>query len=76
MAFSKDVERLARSLHGQRLEPDYIRHYLVETFQLEMKTIDELFDRLNIPRKSPSQKLAGKPAKGEEKKKPTRQGFY
>ena len=35
MAFGKDIERLARSLQGQRLERMYIKHYLMEVFQLD-----------------------------------------
>jgi hypothetical protein len=74
MAYSKDIERLARSLHRQRLDREYIKHYLIETFQLEEKAIDDLLERLGIPRKGLIEKAPAK--KKEEEKKPPRQGFY
>jgi hypothetical protein len=75
MAFSKDVERLARSLHRQRLDREYIIHYLIETFQLEQKAVEDMLERLGIPKKAPLHKV--EPAKKkEEERKPPRQGFY
>jgi hypothetical protein len=83
MGYSKDIERLARSLHGQKLEPEYIRHYLIETYALDSKTVDQIFERLSIPKKSGQGKgksatqadaKSGKPERGEAK--PPGQGFY
>ena len=36
--YSKDLERLARSFFNQKLDREYIRHYLMETYQLDAKT--------------------------------------
>ena len=56
--YSKDLERLARSFFAQKLERAYIRHYLMETYQLDAKTTDEVLEKV-----SPSTKvLRGKPA--------------
>jgi hypothetical protein len=46
--FVKDLERLVRSMVRQRLEPDYIRHYLIETYQLANKTVDEVFATVGV----------------------------
>ncbi len=49
--FTKDLERLIRSLVRQKTDPEYIRHYLTETYQLAPKTIDELFEELGVGKK-------------------------
>lgn len=75
---SKDLERLARSLHGQKLEPNYIRHYLIENYQIDNKMVDQIFEKLNIkiPLK-PGQKAPPKDAGGPSgPAKPNRQGFF
>jgi hypothetical protein len=46
--FTKDLERLVRSLARQRLDPEYIRHYLSETYQLGEKQIDEVFKTVGV----------------------------
>lgn len=46
--FTKDLERLVRSLVRQRLDPEYIRHYLIETFQVAEKTVDEVFKTVGV----------------------------
>ncbi len=46
--YVKDLERLVRSLVRQRLDPDYIRHYLIETYQITSKTVDEVFTSLGV----------------------------
>ncbi len=74
--YSKDIERLARSLHAQRLERDYIVHYLMENYQLEPKTIDEILERVGVPKK-PTPGKGGSPKGGEKPDSgPKRQSFY
>lgn len=41
--FSKDLERLVRTMARQRMDPEYIRYYLMETYQLTAKQLDEVF---------------------------------
>lgn len=44
--YSKDLERLVRSFVAQKLERDYIVYYLVETYQLEIKTAHEILEKV------------------------------
>ena len=37
-AWGKDVERLARAFIKQKLDLEYVRHYLMEHYQLDRKT--------------------------------------
>jgi hypothetical protein len=46
--YAKDLERLVRSLVAQRTDPEYIRYYLIETYQLDPKTVDEVFKNLGV----------------------------
>ncbi len=46
--FVKAIERLARSMAAQKLEPDYIKYYLMETYQLDATKAAELLERLGI----------------------------
>ncbi len=46
--FNKDLERLVRSMVAQRTDPEYIRHYLIETYQLDVKSVDEVFKALGV----------------------------
>ena len=77
MSHSKDLERLTRSLAAQKLEPTYIRHYLIENFQIDNQTVDRIFAKLNIvmPLK-PGQKAPPKDSGGPGPNKPNRQGFF
>ncbi len=76
MSHSKDLERLARSLAAQKLELAYIRHYLIENYQIPNKTVDDIFAKLNLKeplkagQKRPAVDLGGPP------EKPNRQGFF
>ncbi len=47
----RDVERLARSLNAQRLDPAYIRHYLQDTYQVDDKLIDQVFATVGVGKK-------------------------
>lgn len=46
--YTKDLERIVRSMARQKTDPDYIRYYLIETYQLDPKTIDEVFASLGV----------------------------
>jgi len=46
--YTKDLERLVRSMARQKMDPEYIRYYLIETYQLAPKTIDEVFLTLGV----------------------------
>ena len=70
--YSKDLERLARSFAAQKLEREYIRHYLMETYQLDAKTTDEVLDKV-MPN---SKVVRGKPATEAGGGGPKRQRFY
>jgi len=76
VSHSKDLERLARSLAAQKLELAYIRHYLIENYQVPNKTVDEIFAKLNLrePLK-PGQKPVANDSGGPPVK-PNRQGFF
>ena len=61
--FTKDLERLVRSMNAQRLDPEYIRYYIVETFQLTPKQVDEVFATVGVGLKKgrqPGAKIAPK----------------
>lgn len=44
--YSKDLERLVRSFVAQKLDREYIIYYLVETYQLEIKTAQEVLEKV------------------------------
>ena len=62
--FTKDLERLVRSMNAQRLDPEYIRYYIVETYQLTAKQVDEVFALVGVGLKKgarqPGAKIAPK----------------
>ena len=69
--YSRDLERLVRSFVSQKVDREYIRHYLMETYQLDVKTCDEVLEKV-----SPSTKTTrGKPAT-DAVAAPKRQRFY
>jgi len=41
--FTKDLERLVRTMARQKVDPEYVRYYLMDTYQLTPKTVDEVF---------------------------------
>ena len=46
--FTKDLERLVRTMARQKMDPEYIRYYLMETYQLDAKAVDEVFVSLGV----------------------------
>ncbi len=76
MVQRKDIERVARSMHGQKLEREYIRHYLVETYQLDPTMVELVMQNAGIPAK-PTGKGAASAAKDQPPREgPTKKGFY
>jgi ATP-dependent protease HslVU (ClpYQ) ATPase subunit len=43
---SRDVERLVRTMVAQRVDREYIKHYLQETYQLDDKAVEEVLNKL------------------------------
>ena len=41
--YIKDMERLVRTLHRQKCDAEYIRHYLMETYQVTDAVVDQVF---------------------------------
>jgi len=72
--WGKDVERLARSFVKQHLDLDYIRHYLMETFQLDKKTVEMLLEKVGAVK--PPDPLGNGPKKVEDKDKIKKQSFF
>ena len=48
MAFTRDLERLARQFKNQRLDAEYIRHYLLETYQADPQVVTEILRKLGM----------------------------
>lgn len=75
-AWGKDVERLARALLRQKLDPIYVRHYLMEQYQLDAATVERLLERIG-GLKPPDPLRAPKAAERQQAQpKITKQGFY
>ena len=74
MPWGKDVERLARAFVKQHLELDYIRHYLMEHFQLDHKTCDQILEKIGAMQ-PPGGGPKG-PLKPDDKDKVKRQSFF
>lgn len=71
--WGKDVERLARAFVKQKLDLDYIRHYLMEQFQLDRRLVDMLLEKIGAVKPPPvGEKGPKKP--GDDKVK--KQGFF
>jgi hypothetical protein len=74
MAFRKDIERLARSLSGQKLEREYIKHYLMEIFQIDDAAMEEILLKVGIVKKLEAGK--GRKEPSNDTKPVNRQSFY
>ena len=61
--YTKPIERIVRMFMAQKLDRDYIRHYLEEEFQLDRKTCDQVFERVGLAGPTPGP--GGKPAAGD-----------
>ena len=67
--FTRDLERLVRTMARQKTDPDYIRYYLMDTYQLTSKQVDEVFETTGVGKakekfntKSNAQSGGAKPA--------------
>ena len=47
--YTRELERQARSFVAQKLDRAYILHYLMETYQLDQKTADEIITKVSPP---------------------------
>ena len=47
---TRDLERIARSFVGQKLTPEYIVHYLMETYQLDQKSAQDILNKVSPTR--------------------------
>lgn len=73
--FTKDLERLVRTMARQKMDPEYIRYYLMETYQLTAKQLDEVFATVGVgktkekfnTKSNPATGGAGKPATQQRK---------
>ena len=71
VVFTRDLERLVRSLVAQKTDATYIRHYLIETYQVDNALVDQLFAKLGV--KSPTK--PGQKGGNEGGDRRSRQGF-
>ena len=74
LGWGKDVERLARAFVKQKLDMDYIRHYLMEQFQMDCRTVEKLLEKIGAV-KAPDGMTKG-PKKPDDKDKISKQGFF
>lgn len=72
MVFTRDLERVVRSLVAQKTDATYIRHYLIETFQVDNQLVDQIFAKLGV---RPPAKPGQKPGKDGPDDRRSRQGF-
>jgi len=63
--FMRDIEKVARALHAQNLELEYIRHYLMDSYQLGSDQVETVFKRIGLVQSS---KLPGKKTVGPDKR--------
>ncbi len=45
--YSRDLERLVRSFVAQKLDREYIKYYLVDTYQIDIATAEEVIDKVS-----------------------------
>ncbi len=71
--WGKDVERLARAFVKQRLDLEYVRHYLMEQFQLDKRTIEALLEKIGAVK--PPDPMSKVP-KNDDRDKIKKAGFF
>jgi hypothetical protein len=76
--FTRDLERVARTMFSQRVSVEYLRHYLFETYQLDDKTLNQILEKIGAVQSKGSGKAAAKtqpmPDKANDRR--SRQGFF
>jgi hypothetical protein len=73
--YTKDLERLVRTMARQKMDPEYIRYYLIETYQLDAKTVDEVFKAQGVGAVKEKFNTKTSPAGGGSKPAPPRKPF-
>ncbi len=62
--FTKDLERLVRTMARQKMDPEYVRYYLMETYQLTAKQIEEVFTSTGVGKAKEKFNTKNNPATG------------
>ncbi len=44
--YTRELEKQARSFLAQKCDVAYVRHYLMETYQLDQKTVDDIIAKV------------------------------
>lgn len=73
MALARDIERLVRTFVAQHVDRAYIKHYLMETYQLPEKDAEATLVKLGLPpeggnRRGPAPKGGDSATSGRLKK--------
>ncbi|MEK7412251.1 MAG: hypothetical protein AAB263_02905 [Planctomycetota bacterium] len=77
MAFGKDIERIVRAFVAQKLELEYIRHYLMDTYQIDRTAADVILEKVGVKLPpSGGRTRPGDDRKGPDKNKIGKQKFY
>ena len=66
--YTREIERLVRMFVGQKLDRVFIKHYIMENYQLDDRTAETVLERCGV-------KTVGKPGAPADKKG-SKQGFY
>ncbi len=81
--YLKELERLARTLLRQRCDAAYIRHYLIETYQVSDAVVSEVFKTCNISEggkqtlaQKTNEMMGGKKAEKPGDGKVNRNGYF
>jgi hypothetical protein len=70
--YTREIERLVRMFVGQKLDRVYIKHYIMENFQLDDRTAETVLDRCGV-KPPPSGRRGAVEDKGAGIRK---QGFF
>lgn len=75
--YTRELERLVRSLQAQKVDREYIRHYLKETYQVDDKIVEQVLERCGAADPAKTGKGGGKgPAsRDQQADRRSRQGF-
>jgi hypothetical protein len=73
--FTKDLERLVRTMARQKMDPEYIRYYLMETYQLTAQQLDEVFASTGVGKVKEKFNTKSSPASGGSAKPAQRKPF-
>jgi hypothetical protein len=68
--YTREIERLVRMFVGQKLDRVFIKHYIMENYQLDDRTAETVLDRCGVKQVVA---VRGQPAAEKPRDK---QGFY